>query len=58
MTSLHRLITIILVWLVVAFLGATMQGLALSLSPLLVTLLYIALLGAAAVATWAVARSG
>jgi hypothetical protein len=57
MTSLHRLITIILIWLVIAFLGAIMQGLALSLPPLLVVLVYVVMLLAAGSATWAIARA-
>ena len=58
MTSLHRLIAIIIVWLVVAFLGAIMPGLALYVPSIMITALYVALLLAAAVATWAVARAG
>jgi hypothetical protein len=58
MTSMHRLIAIIIVWLVVAFLGAIMPGLALYVQSIMITALYIVLLAAAAAATWAVARAG
>jgi hypothetical protein len=57
MTSLHRLITILLIWLVIAFLGVIMQGLALALAPLMVVFLYAVMLLAAGVATWAIARA-
>lgn len=57
MTSLHRLIVLISIWLVIAFLGATMQGLALTLPWPVVALLYAAMLLVAGVATWAIARA-
>ena len=57
MTSLHRLFAIIVIWLVIAFLGAIMQGLTLTLPPLLIGLLYAVMLLAAGGATWAIARA-
>jgi hypothetical protein len=57
MSSLHRLIAIVVIWLVIAFLGAIMQGLALTLPPMLVGSLYAVMLLAAGGATWAIARA-
>lgn len=57
MTSLHRLIAIILIWLVVAFLGTMTQGLTLFAPPFLIILLLMAMLVAAAAASWAIARA-
>ena len=57
MTSLHRLIAIIIIWLVVAFMGAVMQGLALSLTANMITLLVVATLFVAGAATWGLARA-
>jgi hypothetical protein len=57
MTSLHRLIVIVIIWLVVAFLGAIMPNLALFVPSLMVTVLYGTLLAAAAASTWAVTRA-
>lgn len=57
MTSVHRLIAIVIVWLVIAFLGAIMPGLALYVPPLMITAVFVATLLAGAVATWAIAKA-
>ncbi len=57
MTSLHRLIAIILIWLVIALLGFLMQGLALSVPSGMIATIFVIMLIAAGAATWAIARA-
>lgn len=59
MTSTHRLIAIIVVWIAVALIAFSAAGVAISrfMSPTAVIIMYGVLVGGGALATWFIARS-